>query len=597
MTRGESAFGSAREEIVTAVHRALRVGLGALLAIVSTSGPARAAEPPRGADNLVRAVKVLPDKAPDSSSLKAMVDTVTRGCKCNDDKMIAIDNFMRISHYHRAYPPGGPPLLWFNNYGWSLCGGLAGLQMSLYGQIPGWSWRGVSVPGHNMSEAKYDGAWHWVDCFTKFHTWRPDPHAPNGRTIACHEDIKADAKLVTEALVYDEAEKIVYARNNRKEMIDGKLNWTAPALLVCGDELKYCLYLRHTGLGAECNTPDPQWSPAVYSAEVDLRPGLSLENTWEQLAPPSESWPIKDNVAVGHDCGNKDLCNDPGAGPVLEPYFQRVRSYSNGRLICAPDFSSEAVIQSFAAKENAKYDKGAIVPENTHAPASVTVALDSPFLVVRAGGVAEGADKVEVSTDGGKGFFGADLKNLTASVKGRLSAWVRVTFKTSLKSLRIEEIVMNNAGVLPYLSPGRNKVSVTVADPKLLGENKLVVTYAYAPGYRDKSFEDLYKEHKPLFAQQDAHWATQTPTVVQKTYAARDLPATFDIDVPTPKDKYPVYPRMLFLRREVVSASGKPLPLPGRVQTPKKGADDELKTLPNPYLIGTQPPPAAAAAK
>ena len=58
--------------------------------------------------------------------------------------MIAIDNFMRVSHYHRAYPPGGPSLLWFNNYGWSLCGGLAGLQMSLYSQIPGWSWRGVA---------------------------------------------------------------------------------------------------------------------------------------------------------------------------------------------------------------------------------------------------------------------------------------------------------------------------------------------------------------------------------------------------------------------------------------------------------------------
>ena len=66
MSRGETAFGSAREEMVTAVRRALRVGLGVLLAIVSTSGPARAAEPPRGADNLVSAVKVLPDKAPDS---------------------------------------------------------------------------------------------------------------------------------------------------------------------------------------------------------------------------------------------------------------------------------------------------------------------------------------------------------------------------------------------------------------------------------------------------------------------------------------------------------------------------------------------------
>ena len=597
MCSREIAFVPAGKQIAAAAHYTLRAALGALLAIALLPEPARAAEPARGGDNLVRAVKVLPDKAPDSSSLKAIVETVTRGCTCNDDKIVALNNFMRVSHYHRAYPPGGPSLLWFNNYGWSLCGGLASLQMSLYAQIPGWSWRGVSVPGHNMSEAKYDGAWHWVDCFTKFYTWRPDPHAPRGRTIACHEDIRADPKLVTDALVYDEAEKIVYAKNNRKEMIGGKLNWTAPALLVCGDELKYCLWLRHTGLGPESNKPDPSWNAANYSAEVNLRPGLALENTWDQLAPPAESWPIKDNVAVGHDCGNKDLCNDPAAGPVLEPYFQRVRSYSNGRLICAPDFNSAAVMQSFVAKENAKYDKGAIVPENAKLPASVTVALDSPFLVVRAGGVADGADKIEVSTDGGKGFFQADLKNLTPAVKNQLSVWVRVTFKTALKSLRIEEIVMNNAGVLPYLSPGRNKVSVTVADPKSLGENKLVITYAYAPGYRDKSFDALYKEGKRLFAQHDAHWSTQSPTVVQKTYSAGELPATFEIDVHTPKGKYAVYPRMLFLRREVVSAGGKPLPLPAGGHAPRMEKDDELQTLPNPYLIGTQPPPAIAGGR
>ena len=113
--------------------------------------------------------------------------------------------------------------------------------------------------------------------------------------------------------------------------------------------------------------------------------------------------------------------------------------------------------------------------------------------------------------------------------------------------LRLEAIVLNNAGVLPYLSPGKNKVTVSMADPKALGENTLIVTYAYSPGCRDKSFDELYKEGKCLFAQQYAHLAVP-PTVVQKTYTAKDLPATFDIDVPTPKDKYPVYPRMLFVR-------------------------------------------------
>ena len=71
----------------------------------------------------------------------------------------------------------------------------------------------------------------------------------------------------------------------------------------------------------------------------------------------------------------------------------------------ANTFSTEAVMQSFAAKENAKYASGAIVPEDAKRPGSVTVALESPFLVVRASVVADGADKIEVSTDGGKGFL------------------------------------------------------------------------------------------------------------------------------------------------------------------------------------------------
>jgi len=176
-------------------------------------------------------------------------------------------------------------------------------------------------------------------------------------------------------------------------------------------------------------------------------------------------------------------------------------------------------------------------------------------------------------------------------VKGQVIALAKIGFKTALKSLALEVLVQNNPGSLPYLSPGKNVVAVSVADPKALGESKLVVTYAYAPGYRNKSFEQLCNEGKEVAKQHNAAWA-DTPTVVQKVLAARDLPATFDIDVPTPKDKYPVYPRMLFVRREVIAAGSKPLPLPDKAQEPKMGPNDELKTLPNPFLIGSQPPPA-----
>ena len=48
--------------------------------------------------------------------------------------------------------------------------------------------------------------------------------------------------------------------------------------------------------------------------------------------------------------------------------------------------------------------------------------------------------------------------------------------------MKLEAIVQNNSGALPYLSPGKNVVTVSVADPKALGDNRLVVTYAYRLG-------------------------------------------------------------------------------------------------------------------
>ena len=70
-------------------------------------------------------------------------------------------------------------------------------------------------------------------------------------------------------------------------------------------------------------------------------------------------------------------------------------------------------------------------------------------------------------------------------------------------------------------------------------------------------------------------------------FTAKDLPATFDIDVPTPKGKHPVYPRMHFLRREILAPGSKPLPLPEGAETLKASAAEELPTLPNPFTVGT----------
>ncbi len=549
---------------------------------------------------LVRCIKVLPDKAPDCSSLKSIVESVTRDCKTNDEKAIAIYNFMRLTHYHRAYPsePGGIPVLKeINCYGWSLCGGLHAEQSALW-RAMGWDWRFVGWPGHTTVEAFYDGRWHYLDVFLKFYAWMPDPKDPTRRTIAGQDDLAAHPqRLVLDAFVMDPARRVMYAKGNEFDLFGDKANWQAPAFLVCGDELHGVIdgVRQRNRVG-----PEPGWGgmrhdTGDYSADVHLAPGFVLTNSWD---PREGAWYWSGSeIAPCHTCGDKEIRNSPEKGPIAEPYLGpdwRAESYANGQLVFRPDFSRADVLRSFAAVENVKWERGGLVVVDPKLPGSVIVQLQSPYIMTQAGGLADGIEQFEISVDDGKSWKPSMLDDFGAAVAGHVRALARLTFRESLEGLHLQAIVQNNPFALPYLSPGRNTVTVSVADRAALGDNRLVVTYAYRTGARRKSYEQLLVEGKEIARGHDASW-DETPTVVQKTFAAKDLPAMFTIDVPTPRDMHPVYPRMLFVRREVLAPNQSPLPLPADARLPQTNPGDELKTLPNPLLAGTQPPPVKPA--
>ncbi len=551
---------------------------------------------PRPVAGLVPGIKVLPDKAPDCTSLKTIVESVTRGCQTNDEKAIAIYNFMRMTHYHRSYPsePGGIPVLKeINCYGWSLCGGLHAEQSALWREL-GWEWRVVGWPGHTTVEAFYDGRWHYLDVFLKFYAWMPDPNHPGRRTIAGEDDLAANPQeLLLDAFVLDESRKVMYAKDNRFELIGEKANWQAPAFLVCGDDIPGIIHgVTHKNrVGAE-----PGWGGILhatgdYSAEVNLAPGFALTNTWDK-AEGAWYW-SGSQIAPCHTCGDKEIRNSPEKGPLAEPYLGpdwNAESYANGQIDFQPDLSHRDCLKSFAVVENVQWADGGLVPEKSGSPARVTVLLQSPYILTQASGSGTGVAAFEVSIDGGQTWNSADLKDFGKAIGGQTQALARLTIQDRLTDLHLQATVQNNPFALPYLSPGKNTVTVSIADPASLGENKLVVTYAYRTGSRRKSYEQLCLEGKEIGRGHDATWEA-TPTVVKKTFRAADLPAKFDIDIPTPHGLHPVYPRMLFVRREVVSPQQKPLPLPANSLPPQVTPGDALLSLPNPFLTGTQPPP------
>lgn len=544
----------------------------------------------------VSQIKVLPDKAPDSSSLKSIVQTVTRDCKTNDEKAIALYNYCMLTNYHLAYPtePGGVPALKvLNCYGWSLCGGLHTVESALWIEA-GWEHRYVGWNGHTTVEAKYDGRWHYLDIFLKFYAWMPD--GKGGRTIASEDDLNQNAdELIANAFVLDKGRGCVYAKDNQFMMNGARANWRAPALLSCGDTIKDVIggLKTHRAGGPEAGWAGINHGNGAYSADLNLAPGFALTSNWDHSANSDDWYWANAKKAPAHTCGgHKDTRNDPAYGLILEPYVNAdpARCYANGTLQFSPDFSSEALLKTFASTDNVKYAGKALVPADATKPASVVVKLASPYIISgRSSGAADGAEAIELSIDGGKTFKATDFEKLGAAARGKLEALVRIGFGQALKSLNLSVDVQNNPGALPYLSPGKNIVTVSVLDPAELADNKLVVTYAYRLGSRSKSFEQLCDEGKEIARQHNAKWS-DTITFAQKVFTAKDLPAKFEIDCPTPKGEHPVYPRMMFVRREIIAPSAAPLPAPAGAIAASPADPADLQTLPNPFLIGSETP-------
>jgi len=151
--------------------------------------------------------------------------------------------------------------------------------------------------------------------------------------------------------------------------------------------------------------------------------------------------------------------------------------------------------------------------------------------------------------------------------------------------------VQHNQEALPYLAPGKNHITITAANAAALGKNRLAVTYAYSLGSRDRTPEQVHERGAEIAR---GHYATWSKKLIVVQTLIDKLPATLDIPIPTPKGKQPVYPRMVFLRREVLAPGQKPAPTFEPPTTPSVGPNETLATLPNPWTMGTAPPATPA---
>ncbi len=541
-------------------------------------------------------IQVINDQAPDCSTLESIVKSVTKECKTDDAKAIAIYNFMRFVNYHHAYPreKGGiPSIKLINVYGWSLCGGQHSALSSLW-EKAGFKWRFRGWKGHTTVEVGYGGGWHFLDTFLKFYTWKKDPASPSGWTIASQEDINANPKLVSDLFAFDDSRAVWYLKDQRLEVLGGRANWLVPAFMVCGDSMPGVI----SGCKGSKNSGSPRawmgikFDAGEYTTDVNLSPGYALTFDWKAI--PGAHYFSGKPKSPRHSCGDKDYRNCPAIGPLLEPYreLNRSRTWSNGTLLYKPDLKNSAFLDGLKEKKNVKLENGELAPEVPAQPGVIVVEMQSPYVVAKASGSLtfkepdEGA-KLEISTDQGKKWMPAPMGDFSKVVAGSYRYWVRFTFSKPLTGIEVSSIIQHNQEALPYLAPGKNTITVNSKNPDALGENRLVITYGYYPGSRNYSAEQMIEKNYEIAKAHAASWSKEL-IVVQKEVAS--FPYTFEILVPTPKGHYPVYPRMAFLRREVLAKGSKPQPTPVAPSQPTLKDSETLATLPFPFNVGTQPP-------
>jgi hypothetical protein len=462
----------------------------------------------------VDAYKVTTDRTVDSSSLETIVADVVRlsGAKTNDEKGIALYNYLHQVLFHRAYanekgPQNVGPLKVINVYGWGLCGGEHTVMKALF-ETAGWQVRYRGWDGHTTVEANYDGKWHYYDVFLKAYFWTKDK-----KYVAGQDDINADPSIV----------------------LDGQKDGRVPkeSFLCCGDEAPGIVSGCKGSKPMPPSTHDQGWASVTgrdqnYSTGLTLRSGGALKLEWGNVP----GMMVADGTDGCHTCPNmKDIRNNPVLGPVFEHYG--TRNFSNGTFTYAPNFAKDADVADVELS-NAKAANGKLTASGAGA-AVFKLNLPYPYASAKIDASFDGdAGKISISNDGGKSWLPAAVGDVSAAVRQHYDVWVKVEFSGALKSFALQATVEHNRGALPFLYNGKNAITVATASNKLPANVTLTVTYAYqeatAPAKRNQ-----YNGQGITYG--------ETKTVTKEVTA---LPFTFDLDVGGNEP-----PKMLYVERAV----------------------------------------------
>ncbi len=366
--------------------------------------------------------------------------------------------------------------------------------------------RGVSVPGHGTAEAFWDGKWHFMDavvgCFAYTTKKKND--------IASIDQIIADSTLLSRA-----------AAQGRASMPfcpgDGDPIYPEAALAVPDQWYTYRKYQ----LGFLLNTlPDYEVvevnEPASHTMAFNLRPGFRLVRMWDhEPGMYNVSYEYHRNKLVRispspallppHNPDGGKECRDKLNWPLIKPYRKTINGrdsyhyYANGRLTYEDDFRDSRILAAADSVLGLVVNGQNQALENEDSTGEAVFALELPYVFV--GGSVSGVAEL---VDGGWAAVYMDV--------GEAEQWVclgvreaggefdfpipehllneRYSFRVKVKlhgahgagsaglhSLKLDALCQLNMYALPFLAPGKNKVTVQAAS--IPAGSSLRVTYRW----------------------------------------------------------------------------------------------------------------------
>lgn len=459
------------------------------------------------------------DRSIDCSSVAAIVADVCRDCKTDQEKAIALYDFMVRTvwmdwHSHRPleqWPDGrllfvNDPWKYIAVYGYCGCGPQAGVYGALC-EAAGLKARLLDPGfGHVSSEVFWDGQWHWLD------VWLPAYVLSEAGRIYSYDEIMADRA------------RFGKAREQGRAPANFMVNY-------------------NEDLGTVMNAKDHKAGGTPYDAgsveNLRLRPGEQVTWLWDNVGKwynPSGPWQgsgyLQGHFASGPATkfGNDPVLKDAFA--YWEPYRKTIpdgphsawnttyyRYYGNAIFVHEPRLTARGMADwDVALGQVEALKEGGLAAKGEGGKVDLAFALPYAIADTQVEGQVEiaagGALSVSFSTDGGKtwqlggevtrsgafGPIGLGRPNTIAfpggSTTGRYGYLLRIEFwneyhgkPTVLKSLKVTDTTMLNFYSRPWLEVGENTVTVTASNGDSLKTAPLEVTWRWLEDWTDaKSF-------------------------------------------------------------------------------------------------------------